>query len=164
MRGDILDAAGRVLVTNQTRYDLALDPTARGFSNQATQFYATLGRLTGRSAALLRAQGRQRASKQYVSLATGVGEAEYEQLEASDVPGLIASPTRSRRYTYGRRRRTCWATSTATGVGLAGLEVQYQQALEGVAGQQTVRRDRVRDGRRWSTARASNPSTASRSS
>ena len=74
LRGDILDASGRVLVTNQTRYDLALDPTARGFSDQAAQFYATLGRLTGRSANYYARKVERRSSKQHVSLATGVGE------------------------------------------------------------------------------------------
>ncbi len=144
LRGDILDASGRVLVTNQTRYDLALDPTARGFADQASNFYATLGRLTGRSAGYYARKVESRSSKQYVSLATGVGEAEYEQLTQSDVPGLISNPTRSRRYTYGQVAAHVLGHVDRDGRGLAGLEVQYQEALEGVAGQQTVRRDRVR--------------------
>ena len=51
MRGAILDRDGRALAINTARYDLALDPTIDGFSEQQASFFDRLSALTGRSAA-----------------------------------------------------------------------------------------------------------------
>ncbi len=54
LRGSILDKGGRALAVDVDRYDLALDPTVPGFSENESKHISTLARFTGRSASDLR--------------------------------------------------------------------------------------------------------------
>ncbi len=143
VRGAILDRAGRTLASNAARYEVALDPTAPGFSDRAESFYAEFGRLTGRSAARVRGQVRGRASRQYVLLHRSLGEARKEELETWDVPGLILTPGFERRYTYDRTAAHVLGHVDTDLRGTAGLELQYDDVLRGEPGRQAVQRDRL---------------------
>ena len=142
LRGTILDASGRVLATNAARYDLALDPTARGFGEKADLFFEKLSDLTGVPAGAYRTRVRTRRSKQYVMLHRGLGEAQKEAVEALGVPGLLLDGQHTRRYTYGPTAAHVLGHTGRDGHGLAGLELRYDAFLKGENGRRAVKRDR----------------------
>jgi cell division protein FtsI (penicillin-binding protein 3) len=130
MRGAIYDRAGRTLAVNGARYDLALDPTAGGFSPQvAGSFFDRLSRLTGQSAASYRRRVDQRASPQFVLLARGLSENQRETVESWDVPGLILTPTFARRYNYNQAAAHILGHVDADGRGIAGWSCTMTHSL-----------------------------------
>jgi cell division protein FtsI (penicillin-binding protein 3) len=142
MRGSILDASGRALATNTARYDLALDPTVEGFSAAAGRFYEGLASLTDRSAAHYRRAVTERYSPQYVRLADGLTERQYERIKGWDVPGVILTPRFARRYMHGPTAAHVLGHVGSDGHGLAGLELEYDDVLSGTPGRRVVKRDR----------------------
>lgn len=142
VRGAILDRAGRTLAVNTARYEVALDPTAPGFSDRAGEFYSAFGRMTGQSASSVERRVRNRASRQYVLLHRSLGEAQKERLEELDVPGLILKPRFARRYTYDRIGSHVLGHVDTDLRGTAGVELHYDEYLRGHEGRQAVQRDR----------------------
>lgn len=142
-RGEILDQAERRLVVNTARYDLALDPTVQGFHNAQNTFFERLSKLTGQSVGVLRQKVSQRKSPKYVLLVRGLNEVQKEQVDAWDVPGVILEDVKfARRYNYGMTAAHLLGHVDTDGTGKAGLELQYNAALHGVAGKRAVQRDR----------------------
>lgn len=142
-RGAILDRAGRTLAVNTARYDVAVDPTARGFDAIASSFFERLSKLTGRPASTFRRKVSGRSSPQYVVLLRGVTEAQKEAIEGWGVPGLLPHPTFARRYNYGSAAAHVLGYVGTDGDGLSGLELQYDEYLQGIAGQRAAKRDRL---------------------
>lgn len=142
MRGAILDRSGRALAINTARYDLALDPTVKGFAAKENTFFEKLSALTGTSAAVLRRQVETRSSPQYVLLRRDLSEEQAETIESWDVPGLILTPKFARRYNYGTTAAHVLGHVGADGSGLAGLEKEYDEHLTGTPGWRAVKRNR----------------------
>jgi cell division protein FtsI (penicillin-binding protein 3) len=142
MRGSILDASGRTLATNTARYDLALDPTMKGFQAVADRFYEGLAKVTDRSAAHFRSIVEERHSPQYVALHDGLTERQYEKVKSWDVPGVILTPRFARRYMHGTTAAHVLGHVGSDGHGLSGLELKYNDALAGSPGRRVVKRDR----------------------
>ncbi len=76
-------------------------------------------------------------------LARGLNEDQKDQVESWDVPGVILHPEFARRYNYGRTGAHALGHVSADGVGLAGVEQQYEQYLKGHDGRRAVKRDRL---------------------
>jgi cell division protein FtsI (penicillin-binding protein 3) len=142
MRGTILDRAGRALATNTARYDLALDPTIQGFAEKQGAFFERLSALTGTSVATYRRRVRERSSPQYVRLVRGLDEPQAEAIEGWGVPGLILTPQFARRYNYGTTAAHVLGHVNSDGTGIAGLEMKYDEYLQGADGWRAVKRDR----------------------
>ena len=142
MRGSILDRSGRALATNTARYDLALDPTVEGFAAVSDRFYKGLASITDRSGAHYRSTVEERFSPQYVKLAGGLTERQYEKVEGWDVPGVILTPRFARRYMHGSTAAHVLGHVGGDGHGLAGLELKYDDVLSGTPGRRVVKRDR----------------------
>ena len=143
MRGAILDWSGRVLAVNTARYDVALDPSVEGFTEEeAKAFFENMAGLLGRNASTLRRKVAQRSSPKYVLLERGVSERDKEVIESWEVPGLILHPRFARRYNYRRAAAHVLGHVDADGNGLAGLELQYNDFLRGAPGRRTAKRDR----------------------
>jgi cell division protein FtsI (penicillin-binding protein 3) len=142
MRGTILDRAGRALATNTARYDLALDPTIQGFTEKQDTFFERLSALTGTSVATYRRRVRERSSPQYVRLVRGIDEPQAEAIEDWGIPGLILTPRFARRYNYGTTAAHVLGHVNSDGTGIAGLEVEYDEHLQGTDGWRAVKRDR----------------------
>lgn len=143
MRGAIYDRSGRTLAVNAARYDLALDPTAAGFSPQvAGMFFDRLSRLTGQPAASYRRRVEQRSSPQFVLLVRNLSEGRKESIESWDIPGLILTPTFARRYNYNQAAAHVLGHVDSDGRGIAGVEMQYDSFLNGEDGRRAVKRDR----------------------
>lgn len=142
LRGTLLDREGRVLATTTARYDLALDPTTRGFSERESVFFERLSSLTGVPASTFRQRVRQRTSTQYVMLYRGLTEPQKDALMELGIPGLITEERYSRRYTYGTLASHVLGHVGTDGSGLSGLELRYNAFLEGQPGRRAVKRDR----------------------
>ncbi len=143
MRGAIYDRAGRTLAVNTARYDLALDPTVSGFNEQRLAFFERLSKLTGVSAAHYQQRVRERTSPQYVRLARDLSEEQKEEIERWEAPGIILNPAFARRYNHGQTASHVLGYVNSDGVGLSGLELQYDEYLRGVDGRRPVQRNRL---------------------
>lgn len=140
-RGAILDQAGRVLVQNTARYEVAADPTVAGFAEKQEELVQILGRATGRGAAHFRSAIANRYSRQYVLLVRSLDETAKEELDALDVPGLLLTGTFARRYTYGEAMAHVLGHVDTDLYGREGVEALNNQALAGTPGRQAVQRD-----------------------
>ena len=141
-RGSILDRRGRALAVNTARYEVAADPTAPGFEARAAELYATLSRVTDRTADHYRQRVADRASRQYVVLVRDLDEGAKDALDAGGFKGLIVTGSYQRRYNYGSRAAHVLGHVTRDLDGVAGLEMTLDQELEGTPGRQAVQRDR----------------------
>jgi cell division protein FtsI (penicillin-binding protein 3) len=142
MRGTILDRSGRALAINTARYDLALDPTVPGFTRKQDAFFERLSALTGTPVAEYRRRVRRRSSPQYVRLARELDEPQAEAIENWEVPGVILTPRFARRYNYGTTAAQVLGHVNTDGAGIAGLEMEYDNHLQGTPGWRAVKRDR----------------------
>ena len=140
-RGVILDRAGRVLVQNTARYEVAADPTVAGFTEKQEELVQILGRTTDRSAAHYRSAIADRYSRQYVKLVRSLSESAKEELDRAEIPGLLVKGRYARRYTYGDAAAHVLGHVDADMDGRAGVEAQQQEALAGTPGRQAVQRD-----------------------
>ncbi len=143
MRGMILDRAGRVLATNETTYDLAVDPTYDGFSKRATEFHRRMARITGRRAAYYGRLFRKASSPRYVLVARGLTEQQKSKIDSWDIPGLVLTPRVTRRHNYRTLAAQVIGHVGADGKGLAGLEETFDDVMRGHDGYTTVQRDRM---------------------
>ena len=141
-RGAILDRAGRALAVNTARFEIAADPTVAAFGEHADTLYQILGDATGRGAAHFRRRVADRASRQYVVLVRDLDEASKERLDAARVPGLIVQGSYRRHYNYGTTAAHVLGHVTRDLDGVAGIELQLDDALHGTPGRQAVQRDR----------------------
>lgn len=142
MRGAILDRNGHALAINTAEYNLALDPTVDGFDEQADQFYDALAEVTGGQADRYRERVQTRSSSQYVLLVRGLDEEQRTTIEQWPVPGMILTPRFARTYSHGSVAAHVLGHVGNEGQGLAGLELQYDEYLEGTPGSRAVQRDR----------------------
>ncbi len=142
MRGAILDRSGHALAINTAEYNLALDPTVEGFAGQAEQFYEALAEVTGARANRYRERVRNRSSSQYVMLVRGLDEEQKTTIDSWPVPGMILTPRFARTYSHGSVAAHLLGHVGNEGQGLAGLELQYDEYLEGTPGSRAVQRDR----------------------
>ncbi|NNE71351.1 MAG: penicillin-binding protein 2, partial [Rhodothermales bacterium] len=140
MRGSIVDRHGRTLAVNTARYDVAVDPTVAGFRDSAEGLYASLARVTGRSATTYRRRVSGRSSSQYALLERGLSITQVSRLE--DCPGLQVLDRHSRTYNYGAVASHVLGYVDADLRGLSGLEQGYNQYLTGTAGSRDMQRDR----------------------
>ncbi len=143
MRGSIYDRQGRELVVNTANYNLALDPTVDGYTSSVEEkLLDNLSVLTGRPKNYFRQKVEGRTSPKYVLLWSGLGEAEKQVVDEWDVPGLLLVRTLARRYNYGRTAAHVVGHLSTDGHGIDGVELQYEEFLQGIPGERAVQRDR----------------------
>ncbi len=142
-RGTILDQAGRVLVANAARFEVAADPSVAGFDARADELYTILGEATNTSVDFFRRRVRDRASPKYVVLVHELDEASKERLDAGDFPGLLVKGSYQRRYTYDRLAAHVLGHVTRDLDGVAGIELQLDSLLRGTPGRLAVQTDRT---------------------
>ena len=143
LRGSIYDREGRELVVNTASYDLALDPTVDAFTKQQKKrFFEKLSLLTDKPIAHFETKVANRFSPKYVLLWKGLGESDREVIESWDIPGTLLVRTYARRYNYGKMASHVVGYVDKDGVGIDGLELYYQEHLNGIDGQRAVQRDR----------------------
>ena len=143
LRGMIFDRNGRVLATNQVTYELAVDPTVSGFSRRAGEFHRRLAHLTGRRAAYYGRLFRKAASPRYVLVDRGLTEQQKDEIARWGIPGLVITPTFSRRFSYRSLASHLVGHVDTDERGIAGIEKSFDVPLSGIDGQRTVQRDRT---------------------
>lgn len=143
LRGSILDASGRTLASNSARYTLSIDPTMSDFRSNEQDFYRKMESLTGRPASYFRSKVQNRKSRQYVRLLSSISEAQSEVIQSWGLDAVILEPKFSRTYNYGKSLAHVLGYVSADNRGIAGLELQYNDALEGTPGRIALKRDRT---------------------
>ncbi|GMQ81223.1 MAG: penicillin-binding transpeptidase domain-containing protein [Rhodothermia bacterium] len=141
LRGSILDKGGRALAVDVERYDLALDPTVPGFSENEGKHISTLSRLTGRSSSDVRRIIRNRKSPAYILLSRDIRLSAKEIEKANATPGLRLEPRFARFYNYNYTLSHVLGYVDADQRGLAGIEKYYDDVLRGLPGRRAARRD-----------------------
>lgn len=143
-RGHILDASGRILVSNTVSYSVIVDPLAPRTSREDLARVArTLAKHTGKPADEYLAKIRQapRGSR-YVLLDRGVDREGHDDLRALGVRGLILDENFRRRYNYETLAAHTLGYVNHQVTGMMGVEASYDARLRGVDGEQQVQRDR----------------------
>lgn len=142
-RGDIFDATGSVLATNQVIYKVALDPKTVGRSSQQVhQIAQTLSQSTSRSANYyLRKIQNAPARSQYVVLERSVPVQTFEDLNLLGIRGLILEEEYQRNYNFESLASHVVGFVNHEMKGMAGLESEYDDLLKGTDGLQQVRKD-----------------------
>ncbi len=140
-RGAIVDQAGRALVVNTPRYDLALDPMFPGFEERRADYMAQLAIITGWRPSSIEERVKRRSSPQYVRLGE-ITPAQHAAVDTTDVPGLIVVESFTRQYNYGTTAAHLLGHVDRDGVGQAGLELEYDGFLQGIPGRRALLRDR----------------------
>jgi len=102
-RGDIYDATGSILATNQVIYKVAVDPKMVGRTSQDVQRIAeTLSNHTSRSVNYYNRKIQNVSSRsQYVVLEKSVPVQAYEDLNLLDIRGLLLEEEYRRNYNFG---------------------------------------------------------------
>ena len=150
-RGAIIDSKGRPLVANMPRYEIAIDPTATGFESSEDAVLGRLASITGKPVGVLEDRIAARASSRYVAMFT-LSEEQWVALDEANLPGVILTETSTRHYIHNETAAHVLGHVDPDGVGLAGLELQYDTLLAGTAGLRPLLRDRL--GRRRADAAA----------
>ena len=143
LRGSIYDRKGRELVVNTASYHLALDPTVEEFNEyERNRFFDNLSLLTGKPVSYFEDKVRNRFSPKYVLLLKGLDESDKQLIDSWEIPGSLLVRTYTRRYNYGKTASHVVGYVDKDGKGIDGLELQYQNYLEGKPGYRAVQRDR----------------------
>jgi cell division protein FtsI (penicillin-binding protein 3) len=143
-RGNIYDANGSLLATNQVIYKVAVDPYAPGTTrDQLDQVAEILSGHTGRSANWYRNRIRQATpGNRYIVMERSVGVSAYEDLRELGVRGVILEEEYKRNYNFGELSAHILGFVNHNIDGMTGLESSYNEILKGQDGLQQVRKDR----------------------
>jgi len=143
-RGNIYDANGSLLATNQVIYKVAVDPYAPGTTrDQLSQVANVLSTHTGRPASWYSNRIRQATpGNRYIVLERSVGVSAYEDLRELGVRGVILEEEYKRNYNFGSLSAHILGFVNHDIEGMTGLESSYNNILRGQNGLQQVRKDR----------------------
>jgi len=139
-RGLILDSKGRPFAVNIETYEVAVDPSVKGFDAQADAFYEVLSRVSGQSAAALKRKVERRSSTQYALLATNLTLSKSDVTEIDGFPFSIIQGHTRRQYPHGQTASHVVGFVGRDG-GLTGLENRFDAELTGVSGKKTAKKN-----------------------
>lgn len=144
LRGDILDANGKILATSAVAYTVAVDPLVPGMTRERLNTIAkTLAGVSGKDAdSYLRKIQEAAPGSRYIVLEKGLGVRAYEALTALEFRGIILEEQYRRRFNYGTLASHVLGFVNLNVDGMMGLEASYNDVLKGSDGSQQVRRDR----------------------
>lgn len=143
-RGNIYDANGSLLATNQVIYKVAVDPYAPNTTrDQLNNVAAVLSEHTGRSAAYYRNRIQNSpAGSRYIVLERSVGVSTFEDLKELGYRGVILEEEYKRNYNFGSLSAHVLGFVNHNIDGMTGLESSYNSELKGYDGLQQVRKNR----------------------
>ncbi len=145
LRGDILDASGKILATSSVAYTVAVDPLVPGMTRDRLKAITNaLARTAGKDAdQYMRRIQEAPPGSRYIVLEKGLGVDAYEALTALDIRGIILEEQYRRRFNYGSLASHVLGYVNLNVDGMMGLEASYNNVLKGEDGSQQVRRDRT---------------------
>ncbi|MDQ3767458.1 MAG: penicillin-binding protein 2 [Actinomycetota bacterium] len=135
-RGAILDRDGQALAVSVDMKTIYADPYfVENPRRTAAKLAPALGDHAGELAARLSEKAR------YVYLARQIPAEAADRVEAMDLPGIYTETEPKRFYPGGKLASHVTGFVDVDGKGLAGVELQYQQVLEGRPGRMTIEQD-----------------------
>jgi len=145
LRGDILDANGKILATSSVAYTVAVDPLVPGMTRDRLRAITNaLARTAGKDAdQYMRRIQEAPPGSRYIVLEKGLGVDAYEALTALNIRGIILEEQYRRRFNYGSLAAHMLGYVNLNVDGMMGLEASYNNVLKGEDGSQQVRRDRT---------------------
>ncbi len=145
LRGDILDANGKILATSSVAYTVAVDPLVSGMTRDRLRAITNaLARTAGKDAdQYMRRIQEAPPGSRYIVLEKGLGVDAYEALTALNIRGIILEEQYRRRFNYGSLAAHMLGYVNLNVDGMMGLEASYNNVLKGEDGSQQVRRDRT---------------------
>jgi len=145
LRGDILDANGKILSTSSVAYTVAVDPLVPGMTrDNLTTIAKALAKTSGKDPDIyLRRIQEATPGSRYIVLEKGLGVDAFEALTALEFRGIILEEQYRRRFNYGSLAAHVLGYVNLNVDGMMGLEASYNSALKGEDGSQQVRRDRT---------------------
>jgi cell division protein FtsI/penicillin-binding protein 2 len=144
-RGSILDAKGRILVSNNVSYTVAIDPRVPNTKPEDIgRILTTLAKHT-RQPERVYSQKIQQAGRQarYIVLERAVSRDAYNDLKSLGLRNVILEDHYKRRYNYDQLASHVIGYVNHEIRGMMGLEARYDGILRGQDGQQQVQRDRM---------------------
>jgi len=143
-RGNIYDRQGRLLVSNSTEYDVAIDPHFETMNRaRIDTICAILARTTKRNSAYYKRKitSAPKGSR-YVVLARNLKTEAYEDIYTLKYKGVILEEKFDRVYGFQDLAAQTLGYVNHQERGMMGLEAYYNKELKGRDGTQKVRRDR----------------------
>jgi cell division protein FtsI (penicillin-binding protein 3) len=144
-RGSIMDAKGRILVSNNVSYTVAIDPRVPNTKPEDIgKILTTLAKHTRASERSYR-QKIQQAGRQarYIVLERAVSRDAYNDLKSLGLRNVILEDHYKRRYNYDQLAAHVIGYVNHEVRGMMGLEAKFDAVLRGQDGQQQVQRDRM---------------------
>ena len=143
-RGNIYDASGSILATNDVSYNVAIDPLTIGRNSESiSEITGILSKHTSRSAAYYRRKiARAPTESQYVVLEKRVSVEAFEELGLLNTRGLLLEEDYRRNYNFETLGAHILGFVNHEMTGMAGLEAEYNHYLKGNDGLQQVRKDK----------------------
>jgi len=145
LRGDILDANGKIMATSAVAFTVAVDPLVPGMDRtKLNTLSRTLAKYTGKDAdQYLRRIQEASPGSRYVVLEKGLSVDAYEALSALEIRGIILEEQYRRQFNYESLGAHVLGYVNLNVDGMMGLEASYNSVLRGQDGSQQVRRDRT---------------------
>lgn len=152
LRGDILDASGRILAHSVYRYDINAAPVNVGpvlVTKNGQEVTMTVDEQADAVARILRMNkadvlARISGTGLYANIAKSVSAAQYSRLQKLNLPWMFYDPILARTYPEGAATGSLVGFVGVDGKPLAGIELEMNSCLAGVDGQETF--DRGTDG------------------
>ncbi len=144
-RGSIMDTKGRILVSNNVSYTVAIDPRVPNTkAEDIGKILTTLAKHTRQPEREYR-QKIQQAGRQarYIVLERAVSRDAYNDLKSLGLRNVILEDHYKRRYNYDQLAAHVIGYVNHEVRGMMGLEAKYDALLRGQDGQQQVQRDRM---------------------
>ena len=144
-RGSILDAKGRILVSNNVSYTVAIDPRVPNTKGEDIgKILTTLSKHTRFSEATYRRKIQQAPRQaRYIILEKNVTRDAYNDLKKLNLRNVILEDQYKRRYNYDQLAAHVIGYVNHEVRGMMGLESNYDALLRGQDGEQQVQRDRM---------------------
>ncbi len=144
-RGSILDAKGRILVSNNVSYTVAIDPRVPNTKpEQIGKILTTLSKHTGISETNYRRRIQQAPQQaRYIVLEKNVTRDAYNDLKKLGLRNVILEDQYKRRYNYDQLAAHVIGYVNHEVRGMMGLESNFDSQLRGQDGEQQVQRDRM---------------------
>lgn len=137
-RGAILDRDGQALAVSVDMKTIYADPY---FIENPRRTAARLAPVLGEHADAGALADKLTEKARYVYLARQIPAEVADRVEALDLPGIYSETEPKRFYPGGKLASHVVGFVDVDGKGLAGVELQYQQVLEGRPGRMTIEQD-----------------------